>query len=145
MPGKLKRRVDCENLAKREDDVWAVVSQGWGRERCAQELGVTTIGFRTFVASTPERQARFKEAKKLAAENFADRGRTTLEAAQPSEANIAKARADYYRWLAKVNDREQFGDGPQIAVQINVHELFVQGLRNANKGVGWDGNGSPSE
>jgi len=79
-----------------------------------------------------ERADLYREAKTISAEAHADLAGSVFEDITMNEdgtrrsfdnadVSLAKARSDYHRFLARVRDRDQFGEAAENAVVINMN------------------------
>jgi len=91
---------------------------------------------RSFLAhllnDNPERRELLREAKKEAAEAYADRADHIVETVRADRDEVSKARfqAEHWRWRAQVHDREQFGERPTVQINQNtsIAHLHLQAL-----------------
>lgn len=99
----------------------------------ARDLGVSYHTLRKWFKEDPERLAAVTDAKEASADVHAEKGLKVLEAADPGEpGGVRKAAkiAEYRKYLAKVRNRAEYGDGPEVAVAIGMGESFVAALRS---------------
>src|SRR5690606_3859770 len=86
-------------------------------------------------AGGEERRKRWNEAKKLAAHAHVEDATELLENSRPvtsGEAQHLRSRAEHKKWLAKVYNREEYGDEQgRIDLNLNIGSLHLDALRAA--------------
>ena len=89
------------------------MSQGESQRSIADSISVHRGEFSDWLAATPERSARAREARALSARYWDDQAEKVLLGADDDKpGSIAKARelASHYRWRAKCYAPREYGD-----------------------------------
>ena len=80
-----------------------------------------------------DREQAYRDAKAESADALVDEAREILDedVEMPVEIQRAKNRSDFLKWLAGKRDRDQYGDGPQVAVAVvgDLGQLHLDALR----------------
>ena len=79
----------------------------------------------------PERRCLLALARKESASAFAEEAMQIADDVEPTRDEIRKAqlRIDHRVFLAKSYDKQQFGDGPTVQVEVSVQNLHLNALR----------------
>ncbi len=89
----------------------------------AKELGTSRTTIYRYINHTAENASAYREARRLGAAALAEEGLQLLDDADSTSSSaVSKAReqANYRKWLAGVQNREEFGP-PQQAALVNVN------------------------
>lgn len=90
----------------------------------AASLKLTPGYLREWIAADGEREQRCADARRHAAECYADKAETVLlEARTPAQIAQARELAHHYRWRAKVQDPTRFGDKLALDTSVKVQDL----------------------
>jgi hypothetical protein len=85
------------------------------------------------------REKAWADAKKQSADALVEEGMEILDdpaaGLMASTMTQAKERANYRKWLASMRDRDQYGDQPAVAAQVNVNvgDLHLAAVRETGK------------
>lgn len=145
MAGRPKTRKAIAALAPHEDEIFEHLADGSKVQLIAEhysELTGVPISrglVYAFFHSTPEREEKFKQARKISAGVLVEQSEDILERAalerdlSTAQASIAKERSSTKRWIASRVDRETFGDQqPGVEVNVSIGQLHLEALRKAN-------------
>lgn len=97
----------------------------------AKDYGVSHTMLWRWAKQNPERKAAYDEARRLSADALVDKAQGGLEeceADNSAQVSLANSKANFYRWLAGVRDRDQYGEAQQKQV-VNIAELHLNALR----------------
>lgn len=95
----------------------------------ARDYGVSHTMLWRWAKQNPERKAAYDEARRLSADALVDKAQGGLEectADNSAQVSLANSKANFYRWLAGVRDRVQYGEEKQV---VNIAELHLNALR----------------
>jgi transcriptional regulator with XRE-family HTH domain len=131
MPGTPLRRQLVERINEQGGVGWVLDRYRSGEtiRDIAESLGVTRSLLGTYL-NRKHREA-YDAAKKEHAAASVDEARSLIDKADlfPEAINKAKAQAEIRKWHASRLAREEFGDSPKNATQINIHTLHLDALR----------------
>ena len=143
MAGHIRRRTIASNLDKiGEHTLLEKIASGMTMAGLARDLKISNLSLYHWIKKDPERQDRFKQARAIAADQWADECLDIADAADSISANADRLKIETRKWLAGVTnpDKYQAKPAPATAVQINVNDLHLQALKQLNLGAA---NGSP--
>lgn len=133
MAGHIKRRTIASNLDKiGETTLLEKIASGMTMAGLARELKISNLSLYHWIRKDPEREERFKQARALAAETWADECLDIADAADHVSANADRLKIETRKWLAGVTAPERFQAKPTTAVQVNVNQLHLDALRQLN-------------
>ncbi len=115
------------------EKVFERIASGETQTGIAKGFGVSQGFLSRILNQDEERRRAFREAKRQAAQAYADEAKQIVDDVPADRDEIAKARerAGVRKWLAGVYDREQFGEPvPGLDVTLNVGELHLAALRH---------------
>ena len=99
----------------------------------AEELRTSRTTIYRYINHTADNAAAFREARRVGAAATAEEGLDIIDAAdEGSSSAVSKAReqANYRKWLAGVQNREEFGPPQQAAVvQVNLGDALLGALQ----------------
>ena len=99
----------------------------------AKELQTSRTTIYRYINHTPDNAAAFREARRIGAAALAEEGLQIIDDAdENSSSAVSKAReqAGYRKWLAGVQNREEFGPPQQAAlVQVNLGDALLGALQ----------------
>jgi hypothetical protein len=129
MAGRPKHRAQIVTLDNAgPEDVLARVAEGETVKAIAESLGVRRQEFYMWIKKRGLTE-QFQEAKKLSAEEAVDLATARIEKATPESISVDREYVKLAMWRASHLDRDQWGDRPTVAIQINGPEAFVQAMR----------------
>lgn len=101
----------------------------------AKSFGVSQGFLSRVIHLDPERTHAYREAKRDAADAFADAVVEVSENAGADRDAIAKAKltADAYRWRAERQNREAWGEQKDVSVTVNLDSLYLEALKRVNR------------
>lgn len=109
----------------------ARIASGEMINKIARELGVDRNDLSLWLRSTPERAAALAHAREVAADTMVEDGLDLVDqATTPADMKVAETKAKYRQWLAGKWNRDQYGDGPQVQVNITADNMHLDALRN---------------
>lgn len=133
MAGHIKRRTIASNLDKvGESTLLEKIASGMTMAGLARELRISNLSLYHWIRKDPDREERFKQARSLAAETWADECLDIADAADHVSANADRLKIETRKWLAGVTAPEKFQAKPTAAVQVNVNQLHLDALRQLN-------------
>lgn len=133
MAGHIKRRVIASNLDKiGETTLLEKIASGMTMAGLARELGISNLSLYNWIKKDPDRQDRFRQARAIAADAWADECLDIADAADHVSANADRLKIETRKWLAGVTNPEKFQSKPTTAVQVNVNQLHLDALRQLN-------------
>lgn len=133
MAGHIKRRAIASNLDKiGETTLLEKIASGMTMAGLARELGISNLSLYNWIKKDPERQDRFRQARAIAADQWADECLDIADAADHVSANADRLKIETRKWLAGVTNPEKFQSKPTTAVQVNVAQLHLDALRQLN-------------
>ena len=133
MAGHIKRRTIASNLDKiGEHTLLEKIASGMTMAGLARELRISNLSLYNWIKKDPERQDRFRQARALAADQWADECLDIADGADHVSANADRLKIETRKWLAGVTNPEKFQSKPTTAVQVNVAQLHLDALRQLN-------------
>lgn len=121
-----------------DDWFFSMVGEGTPLREIAEEVGCSRGYLYVWLDQRPtkeERRARYRAARRRSAEALEEEGREVLDdlagdrGVSSAEVSLARSRANYRQWQAKVRDREQYGDRPGVEVNLSVGDLHLGALK----------------
>lgn len=133
MAGHIKRRTIASNLDKiGEHTLLEKIASGMTMAGLARDLRISNLSLYNWIKQDPERQERFRQARALAADQWADECLDIADGADHVSANADRLKIETRKWLAGVTNPEKFQSKPTTAVQVNVAQLHLDALRQLN-------------
>jgi hypothetical protein len=134
MAGGKRTRNALATLDTMPERVWAMVDEGKSLRKMAAELateGVETSKtyLHEWLSRDEASKARWKAACRARAWDLMEEAAEIADSARPDTVSQDRLKIDQRNRMSEVMDRETFGKGPQIAVQINVADAFIQAMR----------------
>ena len=135
MAGHIKRRTIASNLDKvGEHTLLEKIASGMTMAGLARDLRISNLSLYNWIKQDPDRQERFRQARALAADAWADECLDIADGADHVSANADRLKIETRKWLAGVTNPEKFQSKPTTAVQVNVSQLHLDALRQLNLG-----------
>lgn len=144
MAGHIRRRTIASNLDKiGEHTLLEKIAGGMTMAGLARDLNISNLSLYHWIKKDPDRQERFKQARAIAADAWADECLDIADAADSVSANADRLKIETRKWLAGVTNPDKFQakPAPATAVQVNVNQLHLDALKQLNLG---SPNGSPN-
>jgi AcrR family transcriptional regulator len=133
MAGHIKRRTIASNLDKVGETVLLEkIASGLTMAGLARELNISNLSLYHWIRKDPDREERFKQARAIAADQWADECLDIADASDNTSANADRLKIETRKWLAGVAAPEKFQAKPTTAVQVNVNQLHLDALRQLN-------------
>jgi AcrR family transcriptional regulator len=133
MAGHIKRRTIASNLDKVGEVVLLEkIASGMTMAGLARELNISNLSLYHWIRKDPDREERFKQARTIAADQWADECLDIADASDSVSANADRLKIETRKWLAGVAAPEKFQAKPTAAVQVNVNQLHLDALRQLN-------------
>lgn len=133
MAGHIKRRTIASNLDKVGETVLLEkIASGLTMAGLARELKISNLSLYHWIRKDPDREERFKQARVIAADQWADECLDIADASDSVSANSDRLKIETRKWLAGVTNPERFQAKPTTAVQVNVNQLHLDALRQLN-------------
>lgn len=133
MAGHIKRRTIASNLDKVGETVLLEkIASGMTMAGLARELNISNLSLYHWIRKDPDREERFKQARTIAADQWADECLDIADASDNVSANADRLKIETRKWLAGVAAPEKFQAKPTAAVQVNVNQLHLDALRQLN-------------
>ena len=133
MAGHIKRRTIASNLDKVGEAVLLEkIASGMTMAGLARELNISNLSLYHWISKNPDREERFKQARTIAADQWADECLDIADASDNVSANADRLKIETRKWLAGVAAPEKFQAKPTAAVQVNVNQLHLDALRQLN-------------
>lgn len=133
MAGTPKRRAEKALIRARLDEVCEMFAAGHTERQIAELLGVSKGSLYRVAQEDAETAAAFARARRAGALVMADE---TIEIADETERNAfvdpaksADMRIKARQWYAARLNREELGDSPKVAVQLNVADMHLTALK----------------
>jgi AcrR family transcriptional regulator len=144
MAGHIKRRTIASNLDKVGETVLLEkIASGMTMAGLARELKISNLSLYHWIRKDPDREERFKQARAIAADQWADECLDIADASDNLSANADRLKIETRKWLAGIAAPEKFQAKPTAAVQVNVNQLHLDALRQLNlASTNHDGNSS---
>lgn len=133
MAGHIKRRTIASNLDKiGETTLLEKIASGMTMAGLARDLGISNLSLYNWIRKEPDREERFRQARMIAADKWADDCLEIADASDHVSANADRLKIETRKWLAGVTNPERFQAKPTTAVQVNVNQLHLDALRQLN-------------
>ena len=133
MAGHIKRRTIASNLDKVGETVLLEkIASGMTMAGLARELKISNLSLYHWIRKDPDREERFKQARAIAADQWADECLDIADASDNLSANADRLKIETRKWLAGIAAPEKFQAKPTAAVQVNVNQLHLDALRQLN-------------
>jgi hypothetical protein len=133
MAGHIKRRTIASNLDKVGETVLLEkIASGLTMAGLARELKISNLSLYHWIRKDPDREERFRQARAIAADQWADECLDIADASDSVSANSDRLKIETRKWLAGVTNPERFQAKPTTAVQVNVNQLHLDALRQLN-------------
>jgi AcrR family transcriptional regulator len=133
MAGHIKRRTIASNLDKVGETVLLEkIASGMTMAGLARELNISNLSLYHWIRKDLDREERFKQARAIAADQWADECLDIADASDNVSANADRLKIETRKWLAGVAAPEKFQAKPTAAVQVNVNQLHLDALRQLN-------------
>lgn len=113
-----------KTLKTKEAWIWEQVRAAVPLKQICKELDIAVSNFQGWVKRDPERQEEYLAAKRDSAEAHMDRAREVLEARvedpelTSAQSGLVKALSGHHARMAEVRDRETFGKGADVQVNV---------------------------
>jgi len=134
MAGRPKKREHLKTIAAAggEDAVFARVAEGATIKALAGELGVPRSFLSTW-CNADRRVDRYARARREAAQSHAEEGMEIADAAEPENAQVAKLRSDYRRWMAARMDPRSWGEAKAAQVNIDMGQMHLEAVKELGR------------
>ena len=133
MAGHIKRRTIASNLDKVGETVLLEkIASGLTMAGLARELNISNLSLYHWIRKDPDREERFRQARTIAADQWADECLDIADASDSVSANADRLKIETRKWLAGVTAPDKFQAKPTAAVQVNVNQLHLDALRQLN-------------
>ena len=133
MAGHIKRRTIASNLDKVGETVLLEkIASGMTMAGLARELNISNLSLYHWIRKDPDREERFRQARTIAADQWADECLDIADASDSVSANADRLKIETRKWLAGVTAPDKFQAKPTAAVQVNVNQLHLDALRQLN-------------
>lgn len=133
MAGHIKRRTIASNLDKVGETVLLEkIASGLTMAGLARELKISNLSLYHWIRKDPDREERFKQARAIAADQWADECLDIADASDSQSANADRLKIETRKWLAGIAAPDKFQAKPTTAVQVNVNQLHLDALRQLN-------------
>lgn len=133
MAGHIKRRTIASNLDKVGETVLLEkIASGLTMAGLARELNISNLSLYHWIRKDPDREERFRQARTIAADQWADECLDIADASDSTSANADRLKIETRKWLAGVAAPDKFQAKPATAVQVNVNQLHLDALRQLN-------------
>jgi transposase-like protein len=136
MAGHIKRRTIASNLDKvGETALLEKIASGSTMAGLARELNISNLSLYHWVKKDPDRQERFRQARALAADAWAEECLDIADQSDGVSANADRLRVETRKWLAGVTNPDKYKSAPtQTAVQVNVNQMHLDALKQLSAG-----------
>jgi 3',5'-cyclic AMP phosphodiesterase CpdA len=133
MAGHIKRRTIASNLDKVGETVLLEkIASGLTMAGLARELNISNLSLYHWIRKDPNREERFKQARSIAAEQWADECLDIADASDNNSANSDRLKIETRKWMAGVANPDRFQAKPATAIQVNVNQLHLDALKQLN-------------
>lgn len=133
MAGHIKRRTIASNLDKVGETVLLEkIASGMTMAGLARELKISNLSLYHWIRKDLDREERFKQARAIAADQWADECLDIADASDNTSANADRLKIETRKWLAGVTAPEKFQAKPTTAIQVNVNQLHLDALKQLN-------------
>ena len=133
MAGHTKRRTIASNLDKVGETVLLEkIASGLTMAGLARELNISNLSLYHWIRKDLDREERFKQARSIAADQWADECLDIADASDNNSANADRLKIETRKWLAGVTNPDRFQAKPTTAIQVNVNQLHLDALKQLN-------------
>ena len=133
MAGHIKRRTIASNLDKVGETVLLEkIASGLTMAGLARELNISNLSLYHWIRKDLDREERFKQARAIAADQWADECLDIADASDNNSANADRLKIETRKWLAGVTNPDRFHAKPTTAIQVNVNQLHLDALKQLN-------------
>jgi 3',5'-cyclic AMP phosphodiesterase CpdA len=133
MAGHIKRRTIASNLDRVGETVLLEkIASGLTMAGLARELNISNLSLYHWIRKDPNREERFKQARSIAAEQWADECLDIADASDNNSANADRLKIETRKWMAGVANPDRFQAKPATAIQVNVNQLHLDALKQLN-------------
>ena len=133
MAGHIKRRTIASNLDKVGETVLLEkIASGLTMAGLARELNISNLSLYHWIRKDLDREERFKQARSIAADQWADECLDIADASDNNSANADRLKIETRKWLAGVTNPDRFQAKPTTAIQVNVNQLHLDALKQLN-------------
>ena len=133
MAGHIKRRTIASNLDKVGETVLLEkIASGLTMAGLARELNISNLSLYHWIRKDLDREERFKQARAIAADQWADECLDIADASDNNSANADRLKIETRKWLAGVTNPDRFQAKPTTAIQVNVNQLHLDALKQLN-------------
>ena len=133
MAGHIKRRTIASNLDKVGETVLLEkIASGMTMAGLARELKISNLSLYHWIRKDPDREERFRQARSIAADQWADECLDIADASDNTSANADRLKIETRKWLAGVTAPDKFQAKPTTAIQVNVNQLHLDALKQLN-------------
>ena len=133
MAGHIKRRTIASNLDKVGETVLLEkIASGLTMAGLARELNISNLSLYHWIRKDIDREERFKQARAIAADQWADECLDIADASDNNSANADRLKIETRKWLAGVTNPDRFQAKPTTAIQVNVNQLHLDALKQLN-------------
>jgi hypothetical protein len=98
----------------------------------ARELNISNLSLYHWIRKDPNREERFKQARSIAAEQWADECLDIADASDNNSAHADRLKIETRKWMAGVANPDRFQAKPATAIQVNVNQLHLDALKQLN-------------
>ena len=136
MAGHIRRRTIASNLDKvGEHTLLEKIASGMTMAGLARELKISNLSLYHWIKQDPDRQDRFRQARALAADAWAEECLDIADQSDGVSANADRLKVETRKWLAGVTNPDKYKSAPaQAAVQVNVNQMHLDALKQLNLG-----------
>lgn len=136
MAGHIRRRTIASNLDKvGEHTLLEKIASGMTMAGLARELKISNLSLYHWIKQDPERQDRFRQARALAADAWAEECLDIADQSDGVSANADRLKVETRKWLAGVTNPDKYKSAPaQAAVQVNVNQMHLDALKQLSAG-----------
>jgi hypothetical protein len=141
MTGRPKLRAFTRKVEKNggADAIFERIADGEPIKQIMADYGVSRGMFYLWKKGDEELELKYKVARELAADAHVENALEILDELEDegdtvtsAQVGAASARANYRKWLATVQNREQYGDQKGgVEVTLNVGQLHLDALRSS--------------
>ena len=134
MAGTPKRRAELALLREKLEELCDLIAAGKTDKQALKELGLNGTGaLYRLQEEDSEAAARLARARRIGATAMASE---TIDIADELEQHpladpvrVANARISSRQWLAARRNREELGDSPKVAVQLNIADMHLTAIK----------------
>lgn len=121
-PPKVSIPKHWDKLEQHYEEICTLIENGKSRLEISLIFGVPKSAVSEFLTH-PDRADRTRALEQLSADTFADMALAALDLPDDctmAQVNLAKEKANHFRWLAMKKDPKRYGDKVQVDAQIEV-------------------------